>query len=526
MHGEPPPLTGIEYLKAFNEKREEGRRIREYEEGDAVLYKRLERDRQKLDPKWTSVVVDKQISPLTYRIRVQIGQSGKWRPVIAHLNQLRTDPTVNPRSPPSQASDRGVADVSEATKGAVSSSVVNPLSVGMMVMWRDVWADPNENPGCEFVGKLLIGRVLEVISHETVRVQLFGTYFNTSPLAIKEFRLGWLCKDNKEIYKAMGPREAKPLETTLPTDVIVERGFELGQRGRLPTWIVEKYRSGMHHLREHYVFAIGKVVEARSHISNLRESRQKRRVTFSSEFPKYRDTKSEIAPERGSRAEWLAKYEAMLERNRKLREIENDSEEDELGEEAVLVAHTATTHSSLDISKMTEREKSLLQEAKEVELERFREKQVYEKVRIPAYSQVREAGGTGPRGRPLDMKWVLTEKRLGDGSKKYKARLVARGDQDRREGLDKSTSVPPVHALRAIMSYATGCRGFSKKCLLQTDVKTAYLHASLDEPVLVSPPRDHTDSGKWLWKVSKAVYGLPEAGRRFEKFLEEKLLNL
>jgi hypothetical protein len=81
-------------------------------------------------------------------------------------------------------------------------------------------------------------------------------------------------------------------------------------------------------------------------------------------------------------------------------------------------------------------------------------------------------------------------------------------------------------ALRAIVAIATSNPGFKPSHFRQADVKTAYLHAPLDSkvPVFLKPPKGHPDrEGGIMWQLRKAVYGLPEAGREFEKFLSAKL---
>jgi hypothetical protein len=266
----------------------------------------------------------------------------------------------------------------------------------------------------------------------------------------------------------------------VPVDLVLETGFDMERNGRLPSWLVEKYRQGASYGVEHYVFAVGKGFLVKV------PGKEKKQVTFGS-----------VSAVSFSVKECPMAIQGML---------------SPVDGSYVMVA--ATTHTSLDLKSLTAREWELVQEAKDVELGRFKGMGVYERVRVSVSV-----------GRPLDMKWVLTDKRVSETVRKFKARLVARGDQDKREGLDKSTSVPPVLALRCLLVYAVGCPGFQREWFLQADVKTAFLHAELDSasPVYVRPPPDHEDFSRWLWRLRKAVYGLPEAARAFELFLTRKL---
>uniref|UniRef100_A0A0G4IA33 Reverse transcriptase Ty1/copia-type domain-containing protein n=1 Tax=Chromera velia CCMP2878 TaxID=1169474 RepID=A0A0G4IA33_9ALVE len=65
--------------------------------------------------------------------------------------------------------------------------------------------------------------------------------------------------------------------------------------------------------------------------------------------------------------------------------------------------------------------------------------------------------------------------------------------------------------------------------LKKADVVQAYLQALLPSshtPAYVLPPPDHPNRGHHLWKLLKAVYGLPDADKVFEDFLSSKLREL
>ena len=118
--------------------------------------------------------------------------------------------------------------------------------------------------------------------------------------------------------------------------------------------------------------------------------------------------------------------------------------------------------------------------------------------------------------KPLSMRWVFRIK--NDGNKKrYKARLVVRGCAQ-IPGQDYHETFSPVvrhSSLRYMMSLAA-----SKDWDVDhMDVKTAYLYGELDEDIYVTPPSNLTtpeNKGK-VWKLKKAIYGLKQAGRCWNK---------
>uniref|UniRef100_A0A0G4FIF6 Reverse transcriptase Ty1/copia-type domain-containing protein n=1 Tax=Chromera velia CCMP2878 TaxID=1169474 RepID=A0A0G4FIF6_9ALVE len=69
------------------------------------------------------------------------------------------------------------------------------------------------------------------------------------------------------------------------------------------------------------------------------------------------------------------------------------------------------------------------------------------------------------------------------------------------------------------------CRGI-KLSMKKADITQAYLQADLppDREVWAIPPPDHPSFGQFLWRLRKAVYGMPDAGKIFEKHLRTVLL--
>ena len=78
-------------------------------------------------------------------------------------------------------------------------------------------------------------------------------------------------------------------------------------------------------------------------------------------------------------------------------------------------------------------------------------------------------------------KWVYRIKNEHDGSKRYKARLVVKGFQQ-KEGIDYTEIFSPVVKMSTIR-LVLGMVVAENLHLEQLDVKTAFLHGDLEEDI-------------------------------------------
>ncbi|KAK1916961.1 hypothetical protein P3342_001543 [Pyrenophora teres f. teres] len=114
----------------------------------------------------------------------------------------------------------------------------------------------------------------------------------------------------------------------------------------------------------------------------------------------------------------------------------------------------------------------------------------------------------------LDSMWVYTYK-LDEQSrlKKYKARLVVRGDQQNNVTAQETYAATLTgRSFRMLMAIAAR---FSLE-LRQFDVANAFVHAPIDRLVYMRMPRGYTRQGTIL-QLDKALYGLeslPYCGRK------------
>ncbi|KAC9891008.1 hypothetical protein E3N88_45129 [Mikania micrantha] len=129
-----------------------------------------------------------------------------------------------------------------------------------------------------------------------------------------------------------------------------------------------------------------------------------------------------------------------------------------------------------------------------------------------------------PSGKKaLQNKWVYRIKDESDGSKRYKARLVVKGFQQ-KEGVDSNeifSRVVKMTTIRLVLSIVAS----ENLHLEQLDVKTAFLHGDLDEDIYMVQPEGFQISGKenMVCKLKKSLYGLKQAPRqwylKFDNFM-------
>ena len=139
-------------------------------------------------------------------------------------------------------------------------------------------------------------------------------------------------------------------------------------------------------------------------------------------------------------------------------------------------------------------ENKVVIEAKEKELQSWRENNVYE-----------EVDDLGQKA--ISTRWIVTEK-VKEGKKICKARLVARGFEEEMAEWEKDAPTCNAETLKFCLTIMK----LRKWTCYSLDVKTAYLQGDeIKREVYLKPPSE----GDWngLWKLNKTVYGLKDAAK-------------
>jgi len=123
----------------------------------------------------------------------------------------------------------------------------------------------------------------------------------------------------------------------------------------------------------------------------------------------------------------------------------------------------------------------------------------------------------------LSARWIFTKKSEADGSTRFKARLVARGDHQ-RAGIDFDQVYAPVvnsSTLRAMLAVAT----INNYELDQMDAVTAFLNAPLEEELYLRIPEGFTPQPGHVLRLKKSLYGLKQAPRYWNKMLHDWMVS-
>ena len=123
-----------------------------------------------------------------------------------------------------------------------------------------------------------------------------------------------------------------------------------------------------------------------------------------------------------------------------------------------------------------------------------------------------------PNGvKPLPTKWVFKRKTKADGTFKYKARLVVRGDKQ-QHGIDYDKTFSPVIQFSTVRAMLILIQQYKYKVKL-SDITTAFQNSPMEEEVYV------TIDG-WLAVLMRALYGLKQASLAWFNELKKFLLSV
>jgi transposase InsO family protein len=120
-----------------------------------------------------------------------------------------------------------------------------------------------------------------------------------------------------------------------------------------------------------------------------------------------------------------------------------------------------------------------------------------------------------PGKKAISTKWVFKFKTNADGSRRYKARLVVRGFEQ-REGIDFEETFAPVAKFTTVRIMLALATHFDWE-IEQMDVKTAFLYPEVEEEVYISIPEGYKmlypedDEVGEVLRLIKTLYGLRQS---------------
>ena len=152
----------------------------------------------------------------------------------------------------------------------------------------------------------------------------------------------------------------------------------------------------------------------------------------------------------------------------------------------------------------------------QTELEKAKDEELKSWKRFAMFEEVPNRGQ-----KALSTRWVITEKETNEGKKKMKARLVARGFEEKEKFQSDSPTVSK-EVLRSFMAILS-----SKRWAVNSiDIKAAFLQSEhLEREVYLVPPDEAGCDDSVLWKLEKCVYGLNDAARNWYPTVKTFLLK-
>ena len=155
------------------------------------------------------------------------------------------------------------------------------------------------------------------------------------------------------------------------------------------------------------------------------------------------------------------------------------------------------------------------QEAMESEIQSMYDNKVWTLVDLPN------------KKRPIQCKWIFKRKMdLNGNMTTYKARLVAKGFSQ-IHGIDYDETFSPVAMFKSIR-IMLAIAAFHDYEIWQMNVKIVFLNGKLEEEVYMVQPRgfEDTSNSKKVCKLQRAIYGLKQASRSWNKRFDEEVKSL
>ena len=128
-----------------------------------------------------------------------------------------------------------------------------------------------------------------------------------------------------------------------------------------------------------------------------------------------------------------------------------------------------------------------------------------------------------PEGKiPVGRRWVYALK-ADPKNPIYKARYVTKG-YSQIAGIDYGETFSPTARMESVRSLMQIAIQYDL-ILHQINVKSAYLHAPINQEIYVNQPAGYSTANR-VWKLNKSLYGLKQSGRNWHQTLHDYLMKL
>ena len=181
-------------------------------------------------------------------------------------------------------------------------------------------------------------------------------------------------------------------------------------------------------------------------------------------------------------------------------------------------------HGVIDWQTDTEDEQTISPEENVMNVSSNEDLDIAKKKELQSWSENQVFTQVPDQGQPrISTRWVFTDK-LSNGDNILKARLVARGFQDKDAcNIRNDSPTCSKESLRIVL----GIMASNSWTCKSMDIRTAFLQSKqLDRPVFLLPPKEANVPHGHIWKLSKCVYGLTDASRSWYLTLREELTRL
>lgn len=547
-----------------------------------VLFRHPGENYAKLENQWKRYIILERVSNLLYYVKpIHSASRDKKNAdvVLTHRDCLRLEPqqTDEDHTLPQHQSILQQQHTTETEQYAQDTNTsaaaeqitcrldVESMVPGEIILWR------------HHESKVLsISKILEVyLDAKEAKVQAYGAASKGS-LKMRQFLPSWLrSRDQCFVLRLRNSGNMKPEEYQVPFSDILERNVQLTAKQRLPRNIALKYGSGFegYHFPNTIRNIPAPVVQALFNSLQTTDNINNNNNSTDGSVSNTQDQNEAAAAAAGPIVQALFStllqtdsttagpiYQALF-NNLAHTEIDSSNNKNDDNDEAFFdsladscrqtTLHSqnpekadspkpATTHQQVVYRQLSEQERDSCNAARQQELDKFLKYEVYHAVPISSIgsanivptiwvdslklvTQHQSPAVTCPEDQQSRQQQHQESQRV------YKSRLVARGDLDKRKHLETTTTACSPDGVRLMLLASMSQPGWTPDRIMMVDFNNAYLQSPLNssEPVYVRPPSGHPDRIRnHVWKLSKAMYGLPDAGNAFEKFKRKILAQL